>query len=72
MRKCIITVASNMTEETYNYLVDKVKRQFGFDLVVGKAVDDSIIGGFILNIDGQVFDLSIKTQLDEMKRHLTA
>ena len=72
MRKCIITVASNMTEETYLYLVDKIKRQFGFDLVVGKAVDDSIIGGFIINIDGQVFDLSVKTQLDEMKRHLTA
>lgn len=72
MRRCIITVASNMSEETYSYLVEKTKRQFGFDMSIGKAVDNSIIGGFILNVDGQIFDLSVKTQLDEMKRHLTA
>ncbi|MBQ5883855.1 MAG: F0F1 ATP synthase subunit delta, partial [Clostridia bacterium] len=33
-------------------------------------IDNSIIGGFIINLDGKVYDNSIKTQLERLKKHI--
>lgn len=70
MKKCIVTVASNMTEETYGMLCEKTKARFGADIDFVKKVKDDIIGGFILEIDGMIYDCSLSSQLSEMKKHL--
>lgn len=70
MRHCVMTVASNMSEETVGYLCEKTKEKFGDDLVFTKVVNDEIIGGFILDIDGMIYDLSLSAQCYEMKKHL--
>ena len=33
--------------------------------------DDGIIGGFIAEIDGEIYDMSIASQLDRMQREIT-
>ena len=71
MNKIIITTASNMSDETYSLLCEKAKARFGCE-ETEKRIDDSIIGGFVLNIDGLIYDASIKTQLDELKKHINA
>lgn len=69
MKNCIVTVASNMSGETYGQLCEKAEKKFG-ELSFTKKVDDEIIGGFILDIDGMIYDLSLSTQLAEMKKHI--
>lgn len=70
MKNCIVTVASNMSDETYEMLCEKANRRYGGDLVFTKVTDDGIIGGFILDMDGMICDASIATQIDEMGKHL--
>ena len=70
MRKCTVTAASNMSGETYEYLCEKVRRKFGDDIEFTRRTDDSVIGGFILDLNGHIFDLSLATQLKAMGRHL--
>ena len=70
MRKCTVTAASNMSGETYEYLCEKVRRKFGDDIEFTRKTDDSVIGGFILDLNGHIFDLSLATQLKAMGRHL--
>ena len=70
MRKCTVTAASNMSGETYEYLCEKVRKKFGDDVEFTRKTDESIIGGFILDLNGHIFDLSLATQLKAMGRHL--
>ena len=70
MRKCTVTAASNMSGKTYEYLCEKVRAKFGDDIEFTRVTDDSVIGGFILDLNGHIFDLSLATQLKAMGRHL--
>ena len=70
MRKCTVTAASNMSGKTYEYLCEKVRAKFGDDIEFTRVTDDSVIGGFILDLNGHIFNLSLATQLKAMGRHL--
>ena len=70
MKKCTVTVTSSLGEDVYDILCSKTRKKFGEDIIFNKICDDSIIGGFILDIEGEVFDLSISSQLKEIKKHI--
>ena len=70
MRKCTVTAASNMSGKTYEYLCEKVRAKFGDDIEFTRVTDESVIGGFILDLNRHIFDLSLATQLKAMGRHL--
>ena len=70
MRKSTIIVADNITIPTHRYLCDELKKKLGKDIDFEYKIDNSIIGGFIINLDGVVYDNSIKTQLERLKKHI--
>ena len=70
MRNCTVTAASNMSGETYEYLCEKVRRKFGDDIEFTRVTDEAVIGGFILDLNGHIFDLTLATQLKAMGKHL--
>lgn len=70
MRNCTVTAASNMSGETYEYLCEKVRKKFGDDIEFTRVTDDAVIGGFLLDLNGHIFDLTLATQLKEMGKHL--
>ena len=70
MRNCTVTAASNMSGETYEYLCEKVRRKFGDDIEFTRKTDESVIGGFMLDLNGHIFDLTLATQLKAMGKHL--
>ncbi len=70
MRKAIIKTAENMSEETCIYLCRGIREKMGDDIVFERVIDNSLVGGFLLNIDGIVYDMSIKTQLKRLKTHI--
>ncbi|MBR2875734.1 MAG: F0F1 ATP synthase subunit delta [Clostridia bacterium] len=47
-----------------------MRKKLGKDIEFEYKIDNSIIGGFILNLDGIVYDNSIKTQLNRLKKHI--
>ena len=71
MRNCKITVSSGMTDETYAMLCEKARRRFGADLSFTRTNDESVIAGFILELDGTVYDVSVGTQLEILKKKMT-
>ena len=70
MRKSTIIVADNITIPTFRYLCDELKKKLGKDIDFEYKIDNSIIGGFIINLDGIVYDNSVRTQLDRLKKHI--
>ena len=71
MRKAIIKTARNMSDETYNMLSDGVAEKFGSDISFERVFDETLIGGFVMKLDGVVYDYSVRTQLKNLKKHIS-
>lgn len=71
MKKALITVAGNMTNETYLRICEGVEQKFNEKFEFERITDDSIIGGFIVKISGKVYDRSIIAQLKKMHEYLS-
>lgn len=71
MRRDTLTVPGNMSKETINYIRNS------FDELIGRHIDfklitkDSLIGGFIAEIDGEIYDTAISSRLTELRKHLS-
>lgn len=70
MKTAVITVASNMSDKTYDRICSGFSEKIG-ELCFEKVVDDKIIGGFIAEIDGRVFDMSIASQIAKMQKQIS-
>ena len=70
MKTAIITVACNMSDKTYERICRGFAEKLG-EVAFERVTDDRIIGGFIADIDGEVFDLSIASQIEKMQKQIT-
>ena len=69
MLKIIASVADNFTDDTYNYLCLKIREKYG-ECEIVRVNDATLIGGFTVNVNGRVFDYSVKGRLHEFKRYI--
>ncbi len=72
MKKATIKTADNMSDETYALLCDGIKSKFGDSIEFTREIDNSIIGGFVLYLNGYAYDSSISTQLSRLKKHINS
>ena len=66
-----ITVPENTDDEIYNKICDGFKKRYGDNVKFLKETDENIIGGFIAEANGTVYDTTIRAKLDEIKRVIT-
>ena len=71
MREAITKTARNMSDETYDMLCKGVVEKFGSDIQFERVFDETLIGGFVLKLDGIVYDYSVRTQLKNLKKHIS-
>lgn len=71
MRKAIVKITHTMSDETYQQLCDGVSARFGTDTEFEKVFDETLVGGFVLKLDGIVYDYSVRTQLKNIKKHIS-
>lgn len=66
-----IATASPMPDSEVNGIVDVVKKHLGSkQLELAVHVEESLIGGFTINVDGQVLDASVKNELKKLRLKL--
>ncbi len=61
-----ITSAKKLTKA----MLAEITKKFGKNIETNEKVDESIIGGFIVQTEDKIFDGSIKTQLKKLKQSL--
>ncbi len=67
-----VTVARSLDEQELSRVQDRVSASLGKTAIVAQKIDDSIIGGLVLKVQGKVMDASVRAQLDAMRRQLLA
>ena len=66
--KITVTVPENSTDEFFEEICTRFKQKYTDDIKIVKRTSDSIIGGFIAEANGTVYDTSIRTKLNEIKK----
>ena len=66
-----LTTAVKLDESLKNRIIDIIKRKYNLDHIeLHSIVDEDIVGGFILEFEGKLYDASIAHQFDELKQEL--
>jgi len=68
--KITITIPNNADDEYFEKICNEYRKKYGDDTKFEKETAD-IIGGFIAEVDGTVYDTSIRSKLKEIKRAIT-
>ncbi len=71
MREAIVKITESMSDSTYELLCKGIREKTGDDITFEKVYDESLVGGFVLKLDGVVYDNSIRTQLQRLKKHIS-
>lgn len=56
-----------LTEEQKSSLVLKLERKYGCSVSLDCRVDDTLLGGAVVELDGKIIDGSVKSQLHQLK-----
>jgi len=65
-----VKTATPITEDQEQRLIDQLSTYLGKQVRLETETDEQIQGGFIVQVDDTVFDASIATQLQRLKRQL--
>lgn len=65
-----ITTAEHMSDETYSLICEGFRKQLG-DVTFEHVIDNAILGGFIADADGMIYDASMLSQLEKIKQEIT-
>ena len=60
-----------MSDDTYQMLCKGISERMGSDIEFQQVIDETLIGGFLLKLDGVVYDYSVRTQLKNIKKHIS-
>ncbi len=65
-----ITTAAHMSDNTFAMICDAFRTRLG-EATFDRVIDDGIIGGFIADVDGKIYDVSMASQLKKLKNEIT-
>ena len=65
----IVTTAVPLTDDLKEKVLNKIKQETGKEVSLQNIVDDSVIGGFILQIGDKQIDASISGKLNNLSRN---
>jgi len=70
MKEIILTIAGEMNHATLEGIRQRLETRFGGRVSVRR--DESLLGGFTVLCDGVLYDMSVASQLNQMKNALKA
>lgn len=65
-----VTAAKPLSEDQQETLAATLKSQFGKDVKINLAVDESLIGGLVVRVGSKMIDTSIKAKLSNMQNSM--
>lgn len=70
VRKALLTTAMELTEGQRDRLIEKLEKMTQAKIELAETVDESLIAGFQLRLDGRSFDGSLRGQLDRIRERM--
>jgi len=65
-----IRSARSLSEESRRLLTEQLKNKLGFEPILQESVDESLIGGLIIQVGDSVYDSSLRSRLKTLRGRL--
>ena len=65
-----VVSANPLSDELKESLKNKLSKKLDKTIILNEKIDKDIIGGIVLFINGKMIDLSVKNELNQIKRQL--
>lgn len=66
----IKTIEIESVQQVSEHVVEKIKKIFGQTAEVRNTINKDVLGGMKITVDDTVYDASLKTQLNKLKKSL--
>lgn len=66
-----VTTSAPLSEDQRARLIDKLKAMTGRGIALNEKVDQKVMGGVLLEMDGKRWDNTVRNRLDNIRRMLT-
>ena len=66
MKTAKIVCAPTVSDDAYAYICKGIAERFGAD-GFERETDETLLGGFIVLLDGRIYDMSLRTQLSALR-----
>jgi len=70
-QRVLIRSAKPLSEKSRSEIAAQLKNKLGFDPILQESVDESLIGGLIIQVGDTVYDSSLRTRLKTLSGRLT-
>jgi F-type H+-transporting ATPase subunit delta len=70
IRSASLVTAAPLDEASLKGLLALIKKAYDSEVELSSAVDEDVIGGFILTVEGQQYDASVASSLKKIKKQL--
>jgi F-type H+-transporting ATPase subunit delta len=71
-KKAKVTTAIPLQEADSKRVQAELEKKVGSSVTLDSVVDPQILGGMIIEVDGKLLDLSVKTKLNAFQTHLVS
>lgn len=70
IKTAFLTTSGSVEKSVINELTESIKRDLKSEIEMHHLVDEDLIGGFVLKVDGNQYDASVASRLKALKRSL--
>ncbi len=70
MKRAKLQLPPGTDRETAEYIIRSFEELFGRSLDFDVTEDSSLLGGFVAEIDDSIFDSSLSSKLEELRKHM--
>ena len=65
-----VVTTSRLEEATREKLCEALQRVSGKEVLIHEEIDPGLIGGMLVQLEGRIYDGSVRTQLEKMKERI--
>ncbi len=65
-----LTTAQQFTNEQVKEISDFVSKKYNTKVELNQKIDEDLVGGFVLRIEDEQYDASVKTKIKQIKKEL--
>jgi F-type H+-transporting ATPase subunit delta len=69
-KRVLVKSAKPLTDAHWNEIKDRLRSQLGFEPIVQSSVDESLLGGVVIQIGDTVYDSSLRTRVRSLRDRL--
>lgn len=69
-KRVLVRTAKTLSSDARDKVASQLKEKFGFTPIIEEQIDESLLGGIVIQVDDTVYDSSLRTRMKQLRESL--